>query len=248
VSSSHLTLTTRFLLLSGSCRFVDVGCSLWRENESAVYNCCCWYVLLVDSYSRFSGASYLMWGWVYFLYSAGPRQRSLSQVLVPWDSWRYFTVSDLRLPFSSLLRLVRSRWRYSNPPLTASLILCGKWSLPSDGPRHCWHGCVTRVTIFHPRFVVNVIRIFQNIVQWHAFVNTVTNFEALKSKKCLDTVNGRWLIAEISVSVIYLEFIHYMFWIFCNYSKFLKICATILCEQYYFHITDQLHIAQSLWG
>jgi hypothetical protein len=31
---------TRFLLLSDSCRFVDVGRSLWREDESVVYNCC----------------------------------------------------------------------------------------------------------------------------------------------------------------------------------------------------------------
>jgi hypothetical protein len=39
VSSTHLGLTTRFLLLSDSCEFVDVGRSLWRENGSAVYNC-----------------------------------------------------------------------------------------------------------------------------------------------------------------------------------------------------------------
>jgi hypothetical protein len=42
VSSTHLGLTTRFLLLSDSCRFVDVGRSLWQENASAVYNYC-WY-------------------------------------------------------------------------------------------------------------------------------------------------------------------------------------------------------------
>jgi hypothetical protein len=36
-----------------------------------------------------------------FIYAAGPRQRSLSRVRVPWDSWPYFTVSDLRLPISS---------------------------------------------------------------------------------------------------------------------------------------------------
>jgi hypothetical protein len=30
----------------------------------------------------------------------GPRQLSLSRVRVPRDSWPYFTVSDLRLPFS----------------------------------------------------------------------------------------------------------------------------------------------------
>jgi hypothetical protein len=40
VSSTHLGLTTRFLVLSHSFRLVDVGRSLWRENESAVCNCC----------------------------------------------------------------------------------------------------------------------------------------------------------------------------------------------------------------
>jgi hypothetical protein len=34
-------------------------------------------------------------------YAAGPCQRSLSRVRVPWDSRPYFTVSDLRLRFSS---------------------------------------------------------------------------------------------------------------------------------------------------
>jgi hypothetical protein len=38
---------------------------------------------------------------LYFVYVAGTRQRSLSWVRVPLDSWPYFTVSDLRLPFSS---------------------------------------------------------------------------------------------------------------------------------------------------
>jgi hypothetical protein len=64
----HLGPKTRFLLLSDSCGFVDVGRPLWRDNGSVVYNC------------------------------SGPRQRSHSQVRVPWDSWTYFTVSDSRLP------------------------------------------------------------------------------------------------------------------------------------------------------
>jgi hypothetical protein len=38
---------------------------------------------------------------LYFVNATGPRQRSLSQVRVPWISRPYFTVSDLRLPFSS---------------------------------------------------------------------------------------------------------------------------------------------------
>jgi hypothetical protein len=36
-----------------------------------------------------------------FVYATGPCQRSLSQVRVPWYSRPYFTVSELRLPFSS---------------------------------------------------------------------------------------------------------------------------------------------------
>jgi hypothetical protein len=36
-----------------------------------------------------------------FVYAAGPCQRSLSRVRVPWNSRPYFTVSDSRLPFSS---------------------------------------------------------------------------------------------------------------------------------------------------
>jgi hypothetical protein len=36
-----------------------------------------------------------------FVYAASPCQRSLSRVRVSWDSRIYFTVSDLRLPFSS---------------------------------------------------------------------------------------------------------------------------------------------------
>jgi hypothetical protein len=37
-----------------------------------------------------------------FLCAAGPCQRSLSRVRVPWELRPYFTVSYLRLPFSSL--------------------------------------------------------------------------------------------------------------------------------------------------
>jgi hypothetical protein len=36
-----------------------------------------------------------------FVCAAGPCQRSLSRVVVPWDFRPYFIVSDLRLPFSS---------------------------------------------------------------------------------------------------------------------------------------------------
>jgi hypothetical protein len=47
------------------------------------------------------GAPSLMRTGLSFVYAAGPCQRSLSRVRVPWYSRPYFTVSDLRLPFSS---------------------------------------------------------------------------------------------------------------------------------------------------
>jgi hypothetical protein len=51
-----------------------------------------------------------------FVCAAGPCQRSLSRVRIPWDLRPYFTVTHLRLPFRRLLRLAGSRWRYSTPP------------------------------------------------------------------------------------------------------------------------------------
>jgi hypothetical protein len=38
--STHLGLTTRFVLLLDSCRFVDVGRSLWQQDGSIIYNSC----------------------------------------------------------------------------------------------------------------------------------------------------------------------------------------------------------------
>jgi hypothetical protein len=113
VSSTHLGPKIRFLLLSDSRGFVDVGRLLWRE----------------------MGLS--------FTIAAGPRQRSHSRYRVPQDSWPYLTVSDSRFPqpvgpgpriyilqeqsdpvipldtgfpFHRLLRIAGLRWRYSNPP------------------------------------------------------------------------------------------------------------------------------------
>jgi hypothetical protein len=102
--STHLGLTTRFLLLSDSCGFVDVGRSLWRENGSVGYNCC----------------------W------SSPARSFRGKV--PWDSWPYFTVSDLRLPFRRLLRLAGSQWMYSTPPPHRM------WALNFGPLISPWHG------------------------------------------------------------------------------------------------------------
>jgi hypothetical protein len=61
-------------------------------------------------------AGLLMWGalceektGLSFTTASGPRQQ------VPCDPRPYFTVSNSRLPFSSLPRLAGLRWRYSTP-------------------------------------------------------------------------------------------------------------------------------------
>jgi hypothetical protein len=64
--------------------------------------------LTTTFYYRRTVAGLLMWGALSdertdpsFTIAADPRQRSHSWVRVPWDSRPYFTVSHLRLPFSS---------------------------------------------------------------------------------------------------------------------------------------------------
>jgi hypothetical protein len=68
----HLRLMTRYLFLSWQLRY----CFLWGALSDERLG-------------------------LYFIYATGLCQRSLSQVRVPWYSRPYFTVSDLRLPFSS---------------------------------------------------------------------------------------------------------------------------------------------------
>jgi hypothetical protein len=60
------------------------------------------YLLLFNSYGL------VLWGalsdettGLSFVYAAGPHQRGLSRLRVPWGSCPYFTLSHLRLPFSS---------------------------------------------------------------------------------------------------------------------------------------------------
>jgi hypothetical protein len=52
---------------------------------------------------------------------AGLRQRSLSRVRVPWHLWPYFTVSDLRLPFSSPPTTLRVTMEVFDPASTRLL-------------------------------------------------------------------------------------------------------------------------------
>jgi hypothetical protein len=62
-----------------------------------------------------------------FAVAAGPRQRSHSQVLVPWDSRPYFTVSNSRLPFSC--KQIQSRSHIA----TDSRSICKSWCRAPSG-------------------------------------------------------------------------------------------------------------------
>jgi hypothetical protein len=81
-------LTTRSLLLSDSCGFVDLGRPLWTRGRV-----CPLKLLLASPAQSFWGSSPL--GLMAMFYCLS---------------------SDSRLPFRRLLRLAGSRWRYSTPP------------------------------------------------------------------------------------------------------------------------------------
>jgi hypothetical protein len=91
----HLGLMTRYLLLFDSYGLVSVQRPLLWEGGS-VFCICCW-ALPVQSFS----------------------------CQVPWDSWPYFTVSNLRLPFSSPPTTCRVTMKVFNPASTRV------WSNPS---------------------------------------------------------------------------------------------------------------------
>jgi hypothetical protein len=87
---------------SGSCITRDCQSTSLSWNKSPIW------VLRPEFYYCQTIACLLIWGALSdertslsFTVSAVPRQRSHSQVSVPWDSRPYFTVSDLRLSFSS---------------------------------------------------------------------------------------------------------------------------------------------------
>jgi hypothetical protein len=142
---------TRFLLLSDSCEFVDVGHSLWRENGSAVYNCC--WSSPAPSFLGLSSAELVTI--FYCLRFETPltcKARSL-YLYPPGTGWPSYTPRHW-VPFRRLLRLLGLWWRYLNPPphgvlnfvplitlqhrlnrKTALLLLhaCILWPLPSNG-------------------------------------------------------------------------------------------------------------------
>jgi hypothetical protein len=195
-----------------------------------------------------------------FVHAAGPCMRCLSRVRVPWDSRPYFTLRFETSLFvasydsqghgggirprlhTGWFRIVWDYHLYSLGTVRIENAASNSFSIVV----WCVSGCCLamarvivdtgasgfHVTIWHLRIVVNMIQIFQNIVQWHAFVNRVLNFEVLKSRTFLDTVIGRWLIAENSVPVVYSEFMRLCFEYFTTTQKSWKYVLQYLFEQY----------------
>jgi hypothetical protein len=95
-----------------------------------------------DFYYCQSVEGLLMWGalsdermGLSFTIAAGPRQRSHSRVRVPWESRPYFTVSDLRLPFSS-------------PPTTRRAMVEVSTPLPHRHGPHGKHSLLSRIHVY----------------------------------------------------------------------------------------------------
>jgi hypothetical protein len=76
-----------------------------------------------------------------FVYATGPRQRSLSRVWVPWDSRPYFTVSILRLPFSSPPTTRRVTMEVFDPPPHRSGQVRSLSHIATDGQSVCLSWC-----------------------------------------------------------------------------------------------------------
>jgi hypothetical protein len=106
-------------------------CLSWNEAPT-------WGLRLDSCYCQtFEGL--LMWGalsdgrtYLSFTIAADPRQRSHSRVRVPWDSRPYFTLSDLRLSFSSPLTTRRATVEVFDPASTLDLFLYSRSTNPTE--------------------------------------------------------------------------------------------------------------------
>jgi hypothetical protein len=135
VSSTRLKPKPRFLLLSHSCEFVDLGRPLWREDGPVVYNCCC-----PSPTQSFSGPSPVGLMIVFYClrFETPPTWRARSPYLYhPVTGWSRSPGTGF--PFRRLLRLAGLRWRYSDRP--------PRWV--RDGPhrKHRFHYCCAIVSV-----------------------------------------------------------------------------------------------------
>jgi hypothetical protein len=132
-----------------------------------------------------------------FTTAAGPRQRSRSWVRVPWDSWPHFTLSDLRLPFSSPPTTRRATVEVFDPASTRHLLLCSLSSLLHFWTLYlCWSDCLQdtflkgSVSRFHgnslPIYALSRECVYNCHPDNDAFT-ALTVAESLLSSRCIAT-------------------------------------------------------------
>jgi hypothetical protein len=134
LSISYSHVVTKYLLHHGSViKKVKVKVTLRLSVSQSVSlgvdpHLCSW----PDIYYSLTVMVLFLWGalsdkrtGLSFVYAAGPRQHSHSRVQVPWESWPYFTVSDLRRPFSLPPTTRRVTVEVFDPASTWVLII--KW-------------------------------------------------------------------------------------------------------------------------
>jgi hypothetical protein len=114
---AHMGPKTRFLLLSDTCEFVEVGRPLWREDGSVICNC--WWSSPAQLFSVPSPA-----GLITIFYCLGfetpPTCRASAPyiyIYIPEQQGGLVIPPGTGYPFHRLLRLAGLRWKYSNPPL-----------------------------------------------------------------------------------------------------------------------------------
>jgi hypothetical protein len=90
-----------------------VGRSLWRENGSAVYNCC-WSSPAQSFLGPSPGG--LVTIFYYVRLGITPTWGSGPRIHIPQEHGGPIITPDTGFPFRGLLRLAGLRWRYSNPP------------------------------------------------------------------------------------------------------------------------------------
>jgi hypothetical protein len=100
-----------------------------RQSVSLFWNKAPVWGLRPDLYYWQTVTGLLMWGAVTddrtglsFIIAHGPRQRSHFRVLLPWESWPYFAVSDSSLPFSSPPTTRRAMVEVSDPATTREFL------------------------------------------------------------------------------------------------------------------------------
>jgi hypothetical protein len=126
--------------------FVDVGCPLWREDGSVVYNCC--RTSLAQSFFGLSPSRIMAIFFYWFRLDTPPTWRARSPYLYP---------PGTGFPFRCLLRLAGQRWGYSTRLHTEWTLFKSKY-VTTDGQSASLPWCQTPIWDPWPIFPLLIFR------------------------------------------------------------------------------------------